>query len=328
MCAWALLQVPSSDLQLHGGGTLRLQPRPRACRERIFVFGVTYEPNHARARVAQRTWARDFAPDGIPWYSNASDAELRTRVLAPSSGMGYFDITWRMLEIWTDVLLRHPGYDWYMRVWDDNYVHFDRVCALLEAYNPAARLELGHVYTGHVQRDFAPHMDHMIGGGATSLSSRASNEALLRHITDCAAWIQDLPPRTPSGATCRWNCEDYYQSYCRLRLGTRLVEVPGFFSHSPSRSGWSDRDLACGARLVDAEHAGGSNPTVGAPITLHYLSAQEMAHVHAVFTASRHPDGLVEYNCSLTRYFAPPALWSVLTSPALSPLFFYPLQVG
>lgn len=263
--AW-VLQL--QHLAPSGGGVasvLRLQPRPRSCRERLFVFGVTYEPNHGRARVAQQTWARDFSPTGIPWYSNASDAELHARVLVPSRGMGYLDITWRMMEIWTDVLTRHPGYDWYMRVWDDNYVHFERVCALLEAYNPAALLELGHVYTGHVRRDFAPHMDHMIGGGAASLTSRASNEALLRHMADCAAWIQDLPPRTPSGATCRWNCEDYYQSYCRLRLGTRLVEVPGFFSHSPSRSGWSDRDLAwhapggCRARWGQQPHCRRAN---------------------------------------------------------------------
>lgn len=273
-----------------------LKRSPRSCRERLFVFGVTYEPNHDRAKVAQQTWAQDFLPSGIPWYTNSSDDLLHTRVLNHANGMGYFDITWRMLEIWADVLNSNPGYDWYMRVWDDNFIHFNRVCALLEEYNAGASIELGHVYTAHVKRDFLPHMEHMIGGGATSITSRAANEALLRHLGDCASWIRDLPPLTPSGATCRWNCEDFYLSYCRLRLGTRLIEVPGFFSHSPSHSGWTDKDLACGYRLIDGEHSGGSNPISGVPITLHYLSAREMLHVHEVFTAA---NKFVGYDCAL-----------------------------
>lgn len=199
------------------------------CSTKLFVFGVTYEPNHERARVADRTWVKILKPEGITWYSNQTDPFLKTKVIIPKEGMGYANVFWRMRLIWEDVIRNNPGYDWYMRVWDDNYVRWDRLCPLLKVYNSNAKLELGHIYTGHAREEFLPDMDHLIGGGATSLSTKSSNEDLLSFMDKCVSWIQDLPPRTNRNNTCRWNCEDYYLSYCRLRLGTRLIDVPGFF---------------------------------------------------------------------------------------------------
>lgn len=267
------------------------------CSTKLYVFGVTYEPNHERARVAEKTWVKILKPEGITWYSNQTDPLLKTKVIIPKEGMAYANVFWRMRLIWEDVLRNNPGYDWYMRVWDDNYVRWDRLCPLLKVYNANAKLELGHIYTGHVRDEFMPDMDHMIGGGATSLSTKSSNEDLLSYMDKCVAWVQELPAFTFKNNTCRWRCEDYYLSYCRLRLGTRLVDVPGFFSHSPSKSAWSDRDLACGFKLSDMEHLGGSNPFFAAPITLHYVTAQEMEHIHNVFISAQNDSSLRAYNC-------------------------------
>ena len=119
-------------------------PSPSA--PRLFFFGITHESVAELAHKAHVTWGRHCnAGHGLVWYSNGEDPVLNATVISLGAGDAYANITHRVLAVWQHVWRHYPDYDWYVRLWPDNYAFPDRFTALAAQLDPAVPLFVGRL---------------------------------------------------------------------------------------------------------------------------------------------------------------------------------------
>jgi len=245
-------------------------PSPAKTKPRIFYFGITHgdEKYAERAIASDQTWARKCCPRGMMWYSTKPDARLRNvTVLVPPQGLGYYDVYHRVRMIWKHVFEHFPGYDWYVRAWDDNYLFPEVFERLAEQHDPTELVEIGKVFhrnhtmwsprwcTGEVKRNRTGHLNavhqpidfahvtcpvNFMSGGCTSMLS--------------AAALRKLGPALYT--TCSDTTlvqEDVSMATCLKALGVRYEDYGGFLSNSIRPLGLHPifpSDISCKRKIV------------------------------------------------------------------------------
>ena len=252
------------DVKVHAAEKRQKKPS-------IFYFGVTHSSSNGRVEVAKATWAD---PLQVVWYSNEARPGVN-HVVSNPSGNAYDQLTWRMMLIWKHVYENYKGYDWYARVWDDNYIIQDTFESLVKGYSPDELVEIGRLgrLKGHV----------FVGGGAGSLLSRAAMKLWSERIDECRAQLQEMKT-----IPCAFACEDVLISRCRSKIGIRFKEGYGLFSHSPSHRNVmniSFEDIACRREGV-FEHIDKGPQVKTVPRSFHYVSPTEMTAIHRALTNS------------------------------------------
>ena len=226
---------------------------------RIFYFGVTALPNHDRALEAERVWGHTLTPGGMVWYSTGHDSRFpKLHVLVPpSGGVSYNDLNPRMLLIWKHMYERNPGYDWYVRTWDDNFIFKARVEEVAKEYDHTKKIEIGR--TGfHGGREF-------MGGGGSSLASGVLVKEFVEKIDKCSNEATAI--------------EDVLISWCRVdQCQATFIIDAAFNTFSPRPYGELNMymsDLSCRRKyhfhLEDEPRL---------PATFHYVHKNAQAMIH------------------------------------------------
>ncbi len=242
----------------------------------IFYFGITHSSTiRIRLESALKTWANSLK---VVWYSDKPDQYVNFSVSAPE-GNTYDVITWRVLLVWEHVYTHFPGYDWYVRVWEDNYIIRETFEALVDDHNPDDPVEIGRLgrHDGHV----------FIGGGASSLLSRAGMRIWSKGIDDCRKWLKSDPNRTMA-------YEDVWISMCRSKMGIRFVMAPGLYSHAPNHETVMKidySDIAC-RREKEYEHPHNNFKSV--PRSFHYVTPDVMFSIHKALVNTSCDSNLVD----------------------------------
>jgi hypothetical protein len=112
-----------------------------------------------------------------------------------------------MAAVWKHVAANYPGYRWYARFWDDNYVVVEHFEEISEDYDHRTPIEIGRL------ADYAKNELVRVGeansssaflyvdGGAGSL---LSHEAMLRLTGGMDRCLSAIDPST---FPCAWRCE-------------------------------------------------------------------------------------------------------------------------
>jgi hypothetical protein len=158
-------------------------------------------------------------------------------VLVPPEGDSYEMIYYRMLMIWRHVWETYPGFDWYVRAWDDNIILPERVEQIAALYDPEELVEIGRPRFGETTWPGGKWVEAFMGGGASALTSRALVKKFVDNMDSC--------PKTITAQ------EDVTISICHRKLGARYVRHYGFLPHSPRPGGELNvfpSDLSCKRR--------------------------------------------------------------------------------
>jgi hypothetical protein len=236
----------------------------------FFYFGCTHSSQDAKLQTAIRTWA---GPLGVIWYRDTAGAGVN-HVISHPGGNAYNQITWRLILIWKHVYNHYPDYNWYVRLWDDNYIIKPSFEALAVGHDPNDLIEIGRL------GDF--NGKTFVGGGAGSLLSKGAMNEWGKRIGECEAWLNS---RAQSEISCAFTCEDVLISICRSRVGVRFIIGKGLYSHAPSHKNvmkMTYRDIECNREgaweLV--------NSIISIPRSFHYVSPSEMETIHNAVTNS------------------------------------------
>jgi len=145
--------------------------------------------------------------------------------------------------IWKHVWKTYPGYDWYMRLWDDNFIIVERVEQVARNYNPNELVEIGRPRYGETTWPGGKVVPQFMGGGASALTSRALVKKFVENIHTC-----------PREITAQ---EDVTISLCVTALGAKYHRHFGFLPHSPRPGGELNvypSDLSCRRRYREYHH--------------------------------------------------------------------------
>ena len=235
----------------------------------FFYLGVTHSSTKDnKLQSAIQTWA---GPLNVVWYSDKPGPGV-SHVVSHPDGNSYRHITWRMLLIWKHVATHYPNYDWYVRVWDDNYIIQDTFEALADFYQPDDLVEIGRLalYDGHT----------FVGGGASSLLSRGAMRVWSEGIEECTEMLSGL-----RGLRCAFYCEDVMISRCRSKMGIRFERGWGLYSHGPAHQremNISYNDIACRREGI-FQHG---DQVQSVPRSFHYLDSADMFAIHRALTST------------------------------------------
>jgi hypothetical protein len=110
-------------------------------KETFFYFGVTHPSTIHKAKAMQRTWITKLK--SFTWYSTEPDSDLNPHVVPWPGGNEYSKITYRSLLVFKHVWENYPGYDWYVRQFDDTYVFPERLEKLVTNMDPNKGIVVG-----------------------------------------------------------------------------------------------------------------------------------------------------------------------------------------
>jgi hypothetical protein len=208
---------------------------------KIFYFAVTHSSTiEKRLDASLKTWcARILAHTGrkVVWYSNAPDPRV-DHVISVDGVDSYANITWRMIAIWEHVSMFYPGYMWYSRFWDDNYVIPETFEPLIlnvidipveiGRYALASTGRLVSIGTEHIiTKEMHPYMD----GGAGSLLSSSGLKQMISGMGTCRKWLLGS---ARNQFTCSYACEDVLFGYCAFNFfGIKFQRALGMYHGSP-----------------------------------------------------------------------------------------------
>jgi hypothetical protein len=238
---------------------------------------------HAKAAASQAAYCWRLRRGGILWYSTLSDPVLPVVPVSHPYGQHYGTLFLRVALVWKQVHASTANsYNWYVRLWDDNYVIAEGyvfAANTADAEDPTALGRMGEYKT----RDGKPF--HFLGGGASALMSngliRVQSHILPSCLRAAELWYSNAPasspgfdnvmPECPPG---RYGCEDVVFTYCfRKELGTRLMlrSVAGF-NHVDAdtlnpRGLFDCRGLACRRKTKSRDNGGAAQVT----IVLHWV---------------------------------------------------------
>lgn len=226
----------------------------------IIYFVISHPSCIETEKAARATWARNIKATwarnvNLIWFS--TEATFPDTVVVSVEPNTYMNIFPRVLKVWAKVYMRQR-YDWYIRIWPDNYVFSERLERLLAKYDPSVPQVIGRLHTNQNGETY-------VSGGAGWAVSRAALEAWDVH-------------HGPSFENCRkphWLeenlefAEDVIISNCLNSSGVKLVERRDvFLSHYPGHEDNND--------LTAQEAADGIPVPI---VTLHYMTANMMLDV-------------------------------------------------
>jgi len=181
---------------------------------RIMYFAVAYQPegeegvNH-RVDGALNTWTKKVP---VLWYSNKYDKRLKNIVIKDPNGDSQ-ELYLRVKDIWKHVWQNFPDYDWYFRLWDDNYVIVENVPAALEGLNPKDPWLVGLSF------------GKFPAGGAGWIVSKGAMKKWMPKIDTC----DELTKRQPPLCDRKLWCEDVLFGNCMADMGVKVKNRPGMF---------------------------------------------------------------------------------------------------
>jgi hypothetical protein len=246
--------------------------------DKIFYYGVTHHTSYKKALVAQNIWGKRLnPPNGIVWYINKyivndskAESDLRAHVISYYGDDVYNNITHRTLLIWEHVWKTYPSYQWYARVWDDNYIIKENFEEIISGKNYNDMVEYGRV--GYFEG--LPFID----GGASSLISATAVREFVNRIDECRQIIEEqVHSENKNWRECAYYCEDPFFSLCRAKFGITLHNILGLFHFSINRRRFmemSSQDIACHKTVKHKEYANQTKLR-----SLHYVSVSEMKRI-------------------------------------------------
>ncbi len=115
----------------------------------LHFFGITAPFNHDAVKLISQTWGSRV---DVTWYSDAEDVELgdlvvvndSTYLAASKRQRGYQYMTQKLLWCWNHTMHNFDA-DWYVRVYDDNYVFLRNVRRALRQFNSDEPILIGRV---------------------------------------------------------------------------------------------------------------------------------------------------------------------------------------
>eukprot|EP00937_MAST-01D_sp_MAST-1D-sp2_P001657 g1657.t1 len=238
-------------------------------------FGVLLLLSRVRAH---RSWVQRCP--GFVWYSDRPDRELNATVVSITASDAYKDVAHRVVEVWRHVHRHHGGYDWYVRLWPDNFVFPERLASLADSLDPRAPVYVGRLAEIPRVTGLAPGL--FVGGGASGLVSRQALRAWFALAGECSPpQMHGLIDRLPAPAR---HMEDVIVSHCLAEAGVSFVCALGF---NAQRLGHAE------VQMSPAEAAAGraaaqdlpwrppamaclNEPNTRGVITLHYVTVSDM----------------------------------------------------
>ena len=192
----------------------------------IYYFAVSHPSAKKQEIASRKTWAKDM---NVTWFT--TEKTFRDSVIVSVIPNTYANINARMLKVWDYVWQNEPNYDWYVRLWPDNYVFQDRMDSLVQEYDPNEPVIIGRsgfvkVYsesdTKHPEKKF-----QFLGGGAGWVVSKGAMRA----------WNKSANGSFSGTCNSNWlprnlrYAEDVIISKCFHDAGARIQPHSGFCSH-------------------------------------------------------------------------------------------------
>lgn len=214
------------------------------------LYFVVSHPSCVKEEVAARTtWSTGL---NIRWFN--TEKLFRDTIVVSVAPNTYMNVFPRVREVWKHVYLNEGDkYDWYVRLFPDNYLFPSRLESFLQSFDPTLPQLIGHV----ASTNHGP----FVGGGAGWVVSRSALEAWASSDGDdfskCAVpeWL------APDMAY----AEDVIISDCMQRAGVKFLQHKDVFrSFYPGHESNSD--------ITEGEILRGKPKKL---ITLHYMQARQ-----------------------------------------------------
>ena len=210
----------------------------------IFVFAISHPTSLEGEISCRETWAKRL---NVTWFS--TEKTFPDTIVVSAEPNTYMNIFARVIKIWAYVYKEYKGYDWYVRLWPDNYVYHDRLLQLLESYDPGKPQILGTV-SYHGKYEF-------VGGGAGWALSRAAFRNWIQHDGDSLEGCE-----RPDDISSNYSfAEDVIICTCLSHSKVRLVHRGDVFLSFPF-------DHEENARVTPEDFK--------RIVTLHYMSPQQI----------------------------------------------------
>jgi len=213
--------MPDEDTQLPEEDSRLLPARKNTRHDSIFYFAVSHPSSLEGETACRETWAKDLE---VTWYS--SEKTYPDTVVVSAEPNTYANIFARVLKVWAHVYAEHRGYDWYVRLWPDNYLYSDRLVQLLDSYDPEMPQLIGR--SGLLKQP--NNTFDFIGGGAGWALSRAALETWVKQDGKS---LDGCKPH--ANLTSRYHySEDVIISTCLLKANIHFIHRGDvFLSHPP-----------------------------------------------------------------------------------------------
>jgi UDP-glucose 4-epimerase len=248
----------------------RIPPPPQG---RFFYFGITHGNNHEKALAAHQTWGQR-ASGGVIWYTTSGAQNMFPFiVISHPENNGYKRIFFRVLEIYRHVWQYYPGYDWYIRVWDDNFVVTENVEKFLMTKRSDENVEFGYF-----RQVPGPQPFPLVWGGPGNFMSQSSLSTIAENVTDCIEFARGLERKYPNHVKdWKWQAEDVFISAFRTDRGSKMVWTDGMYPFAPGPD--KEQAVACRSKqkfTVDPD--ADKYPTE--VLTLHYVGPAQMIRLN------------------------------------------------
>jgi UDP-glucose 4-epimerase len=244
----------------------RIPPPPQG---RFFYFGITHGNNHEKALAAHHTWGQR-ASGGVIWYTTSAAHNLFPFVVVSHpENNGYKRVFFRVLEIYRHVWQHYPGYDWYIRVWDDNFIVTEHVEKFLMTKRSDENVEYGYF-----RQVPGPQPFPLVWGGPGNLMSQTALSTIAENVTECIEFARGLESKYPNHVKdWKWQAEDVFISAFRMDRGSKMVWADGMYPFAPGPE--KEQAIACRSKqkfTVDPD--ADKYPTD--VLTLHYVKPAQM----------------------------------------------------
>lgn len=277
-------------------------------RSKLFVFCIG-GGNDGRANFVERTWGQRTP---IQWYTDTWTPQLRPIVdLHPLYKKDPFNLlAFKISRIWQRVYEDYGNhYDWYVRLWDDNYFHEEN------AYNVLGRFQLPHY-----QREHEPLMVAKMawrnmgvnavypfaGGGAGWFLNRAGLHRIGPNVARGEQWFQEFRNRKDIFLKHHIHDEDVFLTAWFHNEGVAFQNAPGLEHVSPGMQ----QKQRCLSNDMIYKLRWDPNVTIyfdypaheaqfrqedawyafTKPIVWHYMSPSRLVHVETLLYPHRKPE--------------------------------------
>lgn len=273
----------------------------------MFVFCIG-GGSDGRANFVEWTWGQRTP---IQWYGDAWSPELRPIVdLHPMYLKDRFNfLTFKISRIWRRVFLDFgrvgdaPAYDWYVRLWDDNYFYEEATFNTLGRFDSQERAMAGKIGW----RNMGPKdaIFPFAGGGAGWFLAHGGLAALGPSIDAAEQWFVDFRARKDIFLPHGIHDEDVFLTAWLHKLNTTFINMPGVEHVSPGlkqkqrclrdeqlyKLRWDPSETIyfdypareAQFRIEDAWYA------YGKPIVWHYMSPSRLARLEVTLYPDRKP---------------------------------------
>lgn len=280
-------------------------------RVKVFTFAIT-GGRDGRARLVENTWGQRTP---LQWYADEWTDALRPIVdVHPQYDKDRFAfLVFKISRIWQRVYedygpsRSNHTYDWYARLWDDNYFYEENLFNTLGRLRPDTPQMAGKIAWRNLGvSDVYP----FAGGGAGWFLSRTGMELLGLSIAAAEKWFYVLRAKRNIFLPHAMHDEDVFLTAWLDRLNVSFVNIPGVEHVSPGL-GWKQRCLtdqvlfdlrwnpnetifydypAHEARFRIEEHF----YSFAKPIVWHYMSPTRLVRLETLLYPKRKDDPLLQ----------------------------------